>query len=284
MTSMILAVSLVILSADDKGAEQESLRKSLTFHAAFDGAVDAGFAAGDKRLYTASTFARADAKPGNLRGDVQIVKGEGRYGDALRFGKPAKEVLFYQADKNMGYREQDWSGTISLWLRLTPEQDLQPGYADPIQITDKKWDDASLFVDFSKDETPRHFRLGVFADFKSWNPTARAWEAVPVKERPMVVVERPPFRRDRWTHVVCTYAHLNTDRKDAEARMYLDGQPQGRLTGPQRLTWQPAKAAIMLGLSYIGDFDDLAIFNRALSEAEVQTLHGLKAGVADLHP
>lgn len=283
MTALILILTAVSFPGDPPAAGPEPLKKSLTFHAAFDGGVDAAFARGDKRIYTAGSTDRTDAKPGNLRGDVTIIKDAGRYGDALRFTKNAKEVLFYQADKNMGYRDQDWSGTVSLWLKLTPELDLQPGYADPLQITDKKWDDAALFVDFSKDETPRHFRLGVFADFKSWNPTGRKWEEVPVKDRPLVTVEKPPFRRDRWTHVVCTYSHLNTDRQDAAAILYLDGAPQGRLTGPRKLTWQPAKGAIMLGLSYIGDFDDLAIFDRALSDAEVIQLHALKSGVGELY-
>jgi hypothetical protein len=192
-------------------------------------------------------------------------------------------MTFYQAEKNLAYREQDWSGTLSFWLRLTPEQDLEPGFSDPIQVTDKKWDDAAMFLDFSKDEMPRHFRLGVFSDTKFWNPTGKNFDLLPANERPMIVVEKPPFRRDRWTHVVCTWSHFNTDRKDAEARMYLDGVSQGRLAGPQKFTWQPAKAAIMLGLSYRGDFDDLSAFDRALTESEVKALGALKQGAGELY-
>ena len=99
----------------------------------------------------------------------------------------------------------------------------------------------------------------------------------------MVVVEKPTFRRDRWTNVVFTFSHFNSTRPDAEARMYLDGALAGRLTGPQKLTWQPAKAGIMLGLSYIGDMDDLAAFNRALSDEEVAALLELKDGISELY-
>jgi hypothetical protein len=38
----------------------------------------------------------------------------------------------------------------------------------------------------------------------------------------------------------------------------------------------------MLGLGYVGKMDDLAIFNRALTDAEVQMLGGLQRGVAEL--
>ena len=40
----------------------------------------------------------------------------------------------------------------------------------------------------------------------------------------------------------------------------------------------------MLGAAYVGHMDDLAIFNRALSAAEVQQLFALKDGVRELHP
>ncbi|RPI87632.1 MAG: LamG domain-containing protein, partial [Planctomycetaceae bacterium] len=260
-----------------------SLAKSLTFHAGFEGGFDAAFSAGDRRLHTASMLPPTDGQPGNRRQSAVIVAGGGRHGDALRFEKNAKEVVYYPAAKNFDWRPDDWSGTFCFWMKLTPEEDLQPGFADPIQITDKKWDDASFFFDFSKDENPRHFRLGVFSDLKVWNPKNTPWEQIPVAARPMVVVEKPPFRRDRWTHVAATWSHYNTGREDAEAAMYLDGKLQGKLKGRQTIGWDPDKTAILLGLSYIGDLDDLAVFNRALSSDEVKALFELPGGVADLH-
>jgi hypothetical protein len=35
----------------------------------------------------------------------------------------------------------------------------------------------------------------------------------------------------------------------------------------------------MLGIAYTGDFDELAIFNRALSDAEITTVYELPAGL-----
>ena len=157
-------------------------------------------------------------------------------------------------------------------------------YCDTLQITSKDWNDASFFNDFSKDEKPRLFRLGAFADLNVWNPTGRKWEDVPVAEQPMVPASKPVFARDHWTHVLFTWEHFNTGRPDGRARMYLDGVLQAEV-GPrvQTFTWDLPTARIMLGLSYTGLMDDLAIFNRALTEGEIQALRALPGGVGDLH-
>jgi hypothetical protein len=47
-------------------------------------------------------------------------------------------------------------------------------------------------------------------------------------------------------------------------------------------SWDPSKAAIMNGLSYIGDLDDLAIFDRSLTAEEVVQVFNLPEGVGKL--
>lgn len=265
---------------DDTG---KALREALTFHASFDDTADAAFGRGDRRIHTTLTGKPADGKPGLRRDDVSIARGKGKYGDALRFGKKTRSVVFFRALENVDYRKEDWAGTVSLWLSLDPDRDLEPGYCDPIQITDKAWNKSAFFVDFTKDETPRHFRLGVFADHDVWNPRGLEWNAIPESDRPMVTVKKPPFGRDRWTHVVFTFSGFNREGKGAVARLYLDGELQGEITGRRQIfTWDPERANILLGLSYIGLCDDLAIFNRALGEKEIKALHGLPGGVGKL--
>jgi hypothetical protein len=39
-----------------------------------------------------------------------------------------------------------------------------------------------------------------------------------------------------------------------------------------KFTWDNSKTAIMIGIEYIGDFDELMIFDRALNEADVLTI------------
>jgi hypothetical protein len=223
-------------------------------------------------------MAREEVREGNHRRDVSIAKGAGRHGDALRFAGTSDQVLFYKAEE-MGYRKVNWEGTVSFWMKLDPDKDLKPGYCDPIQITERAWNDGAFFVDFDK-ELPRDFRLGVFSDLAKWNPQNTPWEQIPVHERPMVTVKRPPFASDSWTHVVFTFRNVNAaDGGQGTASLYLNSELLGAVERPLEFTWDVEKAAIMIGILYIGDFDDLAIFNRALAADEVRYLRDLPQGV-----
>ena len=266
--------------------DSAALRQALTFHAPFDGGPDAGFALGDRKLYSAPSMKHPRVgKPGLPAGEsATLAAGQGRFGDALQFHKKSPAIVFFSAEKNLAYQSQNWNGTVSLWLRTDPEKDLAPSFCDPIQITPREWNDAAFFVEFEKRTNSIPFRLGAYADFKVWNPENRDWGKIPVAEKPLLAVEKPPFRGDRWTHVVFTFSNFNTDRNDGEARLYLDGRPQGTIAARrQTFTWDTSKALVMLGLSYIGFMDDLALFNRALTEPEIKSLHELKEGVRLLH-
>lgn len=285
-----LLVSLLVTGAwlgarPDATGRQSHLRSALTLHAPFDGGPDAVHAAGDARLYWASSFKeRQKARPGLPEdGRVHIAKGAGRYGDALRFTEKQAPIVFFRGAGNMPYTSMDWSGTVSFWLSVDPAQDLEPGFCDPVQITPRAWNDAAFFVEFEKRPESIPFRLGVYADFDVWNPTKRKFTEIPPAERPLVTVDDPPFGRGRWTHVVFTFERFNTGRPDGVARLYLDGAPRGELSPRQQtFTWDPDENVIVLGLSYVGLFDDLAIFDRALSADEITALHRLDTGVAAL--
>lgn len=280
---MWIAVSLVVAGLPVAAAAEEpdaiaAVRKSLTFSASFDGGPDAEVAKGDKRIYTASSAARKDFTPGLPAGEVEVAKGEGRRGgDALKFVKKSGKVVLFKAAENIAYRKDNWSGTVSFWLKLDPNKDLGDWYCDPIQITEKTWNDGALWVDFSKDDKPKHFRLGAFADLKVWNPANKDFEKMAAAERPMHTVTKLPFTRDRWTHVAFAFENFNTGKADGAAKLYLDGKLQGAISGRnQRFTWDVEKAAIQLGMSYVGLFDDLALFDRALSDAEIAALHAFE--------
>jgi hypothetical protein len=270
-------------------ATQASLAAALAFHAAFDGGVDARYAAGDPKLYWSPTFARrAEAQPGLPPTDTTHAPGAGRFGDAIRFTRRGAPVVFYQGGANTPYASSNWSGSVSLWLSTDPEGDLGVGFCDPIQVTPRMWNNGAFFVEFEKSKVPGAdipFRLGVYADFDVWNPTKRPFEQIPAAERPLVTVNTPPFAKGKWTHIVYTWESFNTGRADGVARLYLDGMPRGSLSPRQQtFTWDPAEAKIALGLNYIGLFDELAVFNRALTAAEVASLYTLERGVASLRP
>jgi hypothetical protein len=155
---------------------------------------------------------------------------------------------------------------------------LEPGYCDPIQITQRGWNDGAFFVDFDK-ELPRDFRLGVFPDYKLWNPNDTKFEEIAAEQRPMVTVKQPPFARDHWTHVCYTWQDVNpSEDRPGTAKLYLDGELQGTLTQPMRFTWDPDQVGIMLGIYYVGLMDDLIIFNRALDARQIELLYRYPTG------
>lgn len=276
-----LACSALLLTGFRPSATQAGLGAALTFHASFDNGPDADFAAGDKRLYTAASYRTLDAaQPGLHNPDVVIAPGKGKYGAALQFNTKNTAAIYYQADKNVAYRPRDWSGTVSLWLSLDPEQDLT-GFADPIQVTDKDYNNAALWVDFTNDK-PRHNRLGVFGDLSAWNPERLSGQTNPAFLRHVAAVTPTPYARGTWTHVVFTFSGLN-GQQPGSAKFYLDGKLQGTIPSiPEPLTMEPSRMTIRVGVNYAGLYDELSIFNRALTDSEIQTLYGLAGGVAGL--
>jgi hypothetical protein len=257
------------------------LKASLTFHASFEDGMDAAFALGDRRIYSAASYKELDQRsPGHWGDDVEIAYDAGRFGNALKFNVKNTKALFYTAEKNVPFSESGWTGTISFWLSLDPAVDLEPGFCDPIQVTDKAYNDSAIWVDFTKDN-PRNFRMGVFGDLEAWNPENKPPDENPAFNSRLVVVDQPPFAAGKWTHVVIVHEGLGTP--GGKATLYLDAKPQGTSEGiSEPFSWDMATATIRLGVNYVGLWDELAVFSRALSADEVASLHGLEKGVQEL--
>ena len=270
---LALAAAVTLAAAADS-----SLKSSVTFYASFDSGTDADLAKGDKRLFT---LVDKQPKAGNhTEGMTRLAKGKGLSGGALHFTKRKAKWLLYDGAKNFHFAEKDWSGTVSFWLKVDPVNELDPGYVDPIQITPNTWNDASFFVDFNKDGNPRAFRLGAFADRAVWNPTKKE---VPEPQRPLVPAKSHPFSKDKWTHVAFTWERFNTGKKDGVAMLYLNGKKEGSITGwNQQFSWGGKEHRILIGLNYMGLFDELACFNRALSAKEISRIHTEQSTLAKL--
>ena len=263
-------------------SEDSSLKTALTFYASFDSGTDADISRGDKRLFT---LIGKEPKLGNkTEGMSRMVKGRGLSGDALLFTKRNAKWLLYDGAKNFHFAEKNWSGSVSFWLKVDPINGLDPGYVDPIQITPNTWNDASFFVDFAKDGNPRSFRLGAFADKSVWNPENKD---IPEPQRPLVPAKSNPFSSDKWTHVAFTWENFNTRKKDGVATLYLNGKNEGSITKwNQKFSWAGKPHRILIGLNYMGLFDELACFNRALSSKEVKHIfdHRTLQNGLDLKP
>jgi len=260
----------------------DKLSSALTLHASFDKGLDADFSLGDRTCYVkkGAELHRAEANE-----DAKLVPEAGRFGGALHFTKKSGFQPAFKDSGVLGYNDSDWNSTVSVWLRLNPELDLEPGYCDPVQIVGDDGKKGFIFLEFSKDETPRYFRYAIRPLFHIWNPDNVAWADIPFDKRPMVQVERPPFKREAWTHVVFTLENVNKKSEPQAGRLYLNGELQGSIENwDLTFGWDPSKVLLVLGASYVGHLDDLAVFNRVLSHEEVKQLYNLKNGVRDLHP
>ncbi|WP_417735610.1 GDSL-type esterase/lipase family protein [Rosistilla oblonga] len=275
-----------IMRADaPKGAHtlpNGKLASALTLHASFDKGLDADFSTGDKICYVrrSGKLLRAEAND-----DAKLLPEAGRFGGALHFPKKSGFQPTFKDGGVLGYSDDNWSTTVSVWLKLNPDLDLEPGYCDPIQIVGDNGKKGFIFLEFSKDETPRYFRYAIRPLFHIWNPDNVSWADLPFDKRPMVQVERPPFTREEWTHVVFTLENVNDKSKPQAGRLYINGELQGAIENwDLTFGWDPSQVLLVLGASYVGHMDDLGVFNRVLDQDEVKQLYSLKNGIRDLHP
>ena len=257
----------------------EGLRRGLTFHAPFDARFDASLSADDPVSRVRVGGKMAPTKPGP---EIKLAA-DGRFGGCLVFPKKGSVRPEYAATKSLAYGTTDWSATVSVWLRLDPDKDLEPGYCDPVQIVGDDVKKGFIFLEWSKDHAPRHFRFAVRPLYHLWNPDAVGWEQIPDARRPMVKMEQAPFRRDRWTHVAFVLDHINDHAAPPRARLHIDGRQIGVIQGHDlTFGWDPAAIRLVLGAAYVGSLDDLAVWNRALSADEIARLYALPGGVETL--
>ena len=280
--SLPLLIILWLTEASvEPNVSPQNLRESLTFYASFDGKAHADFARGNPYAHTAKDYDQLpDGKRGLRSKFISIAENQGVSGDALEFTRKNDNIVYYQAKYNIPYTVENWSGTVSFWLQINPDTDLEPGYCDPIQITDEGYNDAALWVDFS-DKNPRAFRMGVYADLNAWNPEGTEGADNPEFVKRLVPSQDMPFGRKRWTHVVIRYENLNSE--NGSAQLYLDGELHGAQESIREpFTWDLEQATIRLGLSYVGLLDELAIFNKALSKEEIAELYSMQGNLKSI--
>ncbi|WP_299436548.1 LamG-like jellyroll fold domain-containing protein [uncultured Aquimarina sp.] len=260
-------------------SQEKQLKDHVLFYSSFDGKTTADIAVGDAMMYTAESYKKtAYAKTGLHNPDVVLAKNKGLTGDALHFKTANTSAIFYKAYKNVGYNSTSWSGTISFWLLLDPNKDLAPGYCDPICITDVRYNDAALWVDFT-DDSPRQFRLGAMGDLDVWNPENKNDETKWKKRT--VTVKQPPFEKGKWTHIAIVFTEVNTTKPTF--KLYLNSKFMGVIKDvDDPFTWEVKKGKIMLGLGYIGLMDELTIFDKPLNPKEVTSVYELKNGIKTL--
>jgi hypothetical protein len=256
-----------------------ALKQALTFHASFDQGFDADFSRGEKAAVVRS---KQGTVPLAANEELKLVP-DGRFGGGLHFTKKGTTQPRFKGAGVLGYNDKSWSASVSVWLRLDPDKDLAPGYCDPVQIVGDDTKKGFIFLEWSKDETPREFRFAIRPLEQIWNPNKLDWAKMTDAQRPAVNLKRAPFSREAWTHAVFTLENLNDKTKKPVGKLYLNAKLMGKIENwDLTLGWNPDAVALVLGASYVGHLDDLAAFDRALTDAEVKQLNALKTGVREL--
>ncbi|MDH5400382.1 MAG: LamG domain-containing protein [Cyclobacteriaceae bacterium] len=263
-----------------------ALAKALTFHAPFDQGPDAGYGKGDLKLYTGNFSkkneeGKAAITPGLGEPALRMVQDGGKYGHALEFPADNETIGGYHLENNIAFSESNFQGTISLWMKTDTE--ALPGlYCDPIQLTDKDYASDAIWFDITKNDVPPDLRLGVYGDQPTWDPENLKGKAEAFFLR-MAKMSEPPFSPTTWTHVALTWEGLNTDGI-GRAWLYVNGKQAGR-SGPIRepFNWDMAQAHFRLGIGYTGMFDDIALFNRALTLEEIKFINKMEGGISELY-
>lgn len=279
--SLLLGLGLGLgLAIPAWGASHDSLATALTLHASFDKDLTADYSRGSRDCLVRGS---QGLQPAGFNEELQLAPTRGRHGGALHFTRKGKTWPLYKGTGILGYTATNWNATVSVWLRLDPDKDLEPGYCDPVQIVGDDGNKGFIFLEWSKDETPRFFRFAIRPLVHIWNPNKVSWADIPFDKRPMVQVERAPFSRDAWTHVVFTLDNVNPKETKPSGRLYLNGRKMGSIDNwDLTFGWKPDSADLVLGAAYVGYLDELAVFNRALKDAEISELYRLPEGIRSL--
>jgi hypothetical protein len=249
------------------------LKKALTFYASFDEQVRADLAGGEKELYTRSPHPTEKGQflfqKGFDEKIFRIAKGQGISGGALEVIDvlPKNGRVYFPALKNIAFDSKGWGGAISIWCKTDPNKLLKTKFCDPIQITQKGANNGGIWFDFNE-ATPRDMRHGAFTAV----PEGKKGVAEKDPNPPLVKVPKVDWKADEWHHVVISWSDFDTDKK-AKSQFYVDGKLIGEINDrPIAMKWELEKTGIYIGIDYIGLLDEFAIFNRALTEAEVKAL------------
>lgn len=269
----VVAVCL-LLPLSVEATDQPALLKSVTFYASFDQSLKADVSKGASGLRTRSDdpqnkgqYLFKDGYPTNA---FRCSTG-GVAGGALAATEvlPNRGRIFFPAESNLAYEAGGWDGTVSFWLQTNPDTMLRSRYCDPVQITHKGAHNGGLWIDFP-DTKPRSLRLGAFHGLADGEKAVK--ESDPLA--PLVRVPKIGFKEAEWHHIAMTWERFDSGKSDARASLHIDGRLVGELTDLDiAMQWDMKQTGIYVAVGLIGMMDELSVFDRSLTPAEVQRLH-----------
>ncbi len=282
LTPLLLIALALPTRADEP--DEKAIRKAVTFYASFDAEVKGDFGGGplafDTRVTHPTEKGKFTVEKGYSDKVFRIAKTQGIAGGALEAVDvlPNNSRIFVPAKGNIAYKPDGWSGSVSMWCKTDPDAMLKTRFCDPVQITQKGANNGGLWFDFN-DAKPRDLRHGAFPMI----PEGKKGIGEDDPNAPMVRVPKVGWKATDWHHVVLTWTHLDTGKENAVTALYIDGKLIGQVKDRAlAMGWDIEKAGIYVAINYIGLIDEFAVFDRALTAAEVTTLQkkpGLLAGL-----
>jgi hypothetical protein len=282
---LALASSLLCAAVVCEAQQGETqMHRNVTFYASFDQAVRGDFGGGDLSLST--RFNHPDRKgefvfeKGFDSKVFRIAEERGVHGGALEAIDvlPRNGRIYFPARGNLAYNDSGWSGSASVWIKTDPNTMFKSRFCDPLQITQKGASNGAIWFDFN-DAKPRDMRMGTFpAVAEGRKPVAESDPGAPI-----VWVKNVGFQASDWHHIAITWDNFDTHKANGRAALYIDGKLIGEVKDKDiAMEWDLDKTGIYIAVSYIGLYDELALFGRALTPAEVARLAGDPALLASL--
>ena len=185
----------------------------------------------------------------SMYGNNGVIRGaqwvDGKFGSGLEFDGtvdvevPDAEILRLTE-----------AATISAWIKANPTQEAWG------RIVDKSfWPNTGY--DLALNDATKVYRWEFFVDGATY-----------------AVDGKTPLNDQEWHHVLVTFDNANNEFKG-----YVDGVAEGAINGaPNGTPIKPNDVPLHLGLysdgnhHYIGLMDEVAVFNRAVGEDEVQDI------------
>ena len=280
-----LSVAFLFLVIAPVYADEATIRKAATLYASFDEWPEADFGGGDLKFWTRSNDTTTKGKYLHEKGfDAQVFKinKKGISGACLEATNvlPDNGRLYFPMKGNMAFNKVGWDGAVSVWINGDPNVLLKTKFCDPIQITQKGANNGGIWFDFN-DAKPRDLRHGAFPAVDDGKKGIGEDDP----DAPMVWLKRVAFKNGEWRHVVLTWKNFDTGKKDAVSQLWIDGKLIGEIKDRAiAMKWDVEKAGIYVAIAWIGLLDELAIFNRMLTEKEIKDLHRNPGMLAPLKP
>lgn len=256
--------------ADDEG----TLRQAVGLYASFDQALALDLGQGERVPGTRSVGEQKkfvfdkgfDAKY------FRIAKDKGIAGGCLEVVDlpPRSGRLYFSAKGNVGFRKDgSWGGAFSVWVNTDPNQLLKTPFCDPVLITQKGFNNGSIWAHFN-DAKPRALQAGTYPSIPDGQ------EPVPEEDAkaPLTRLKEVNFKAGEWHHIVLSWDRFNTGRKDGSHSLYVDGKKIGDLKDyPVAMDWDIEQTRVYFAVNLVGLLDELAVFTRPLTAAEVSILY-----------